>query len=76
MNIKFVKKLNYEYDKPYYEENFKVDSTIHYLSYSGMKNRMFDINRNEIQKAALIDSTKNALESFFKDVTKGLEIVK
>ena len=76
MEFKFVKKLNYEYDKPYYEENFKIDSTISYLSYSGMKIRMFDLNRNEIQKAELIDSTKNELESFFKDVTKEIEIIK
>ena len=71
-----MKKLNYEYGKPYYEENFKIDSTINYLSYTGMKIRMFDFNRTEIQKAELIDSTKNELESFFKDVTKGIEIIK
>jgi len=76
LEFKFVKKLNFVYDKPYYEENFKIDSTINYLSYSGKKIRMFDLNRNEIQKAELIDSTKNELESFFKDVTKGIEIIK
>ncbi len=76
MEFKFVKKLNYEYNKPYYEEDFKIDSTICYLSYSGMKSRMFDLNRNEIQKVELIDSTKNELESFFKDVTKGIKIIK
>ncbi|MCP4053101.1 MAG: hypothetical protein GY739_08540 [Mesoflavibacter sp.] len=76
LEFKFVKKLNYEYDKPYYEENFKIDSTINYLSYAGMKIKMFDFNRTEIQKAELIDSTKNELESFFKDVTKGIEIIK
>ena len=27
------------------------------------------------QKAELIDSTKNELESFFKDVTKEIEII-
>lgn len=76
LEFKFVKKLNYKYDKPYYEENFKIDSTINYLSYAGMKIRMFDFNRTKIQRTELIDSTKNELESFFKDVTKGIEIIK
>ena len=41
MNFKFVKQLKYEYDKPYYEEGYKTDSIIRYLSYSDSKIKLF-----------------------------------
>lgn len=75
-DFKIVKKLNYEYDKPYYMDGFKTDSTIYYLSYSDSKNKLFNINKSEITNEKLIDSTKMELESFFNDVTKGIDIIK
>jgi hypothetical protein len=76
MKFKFVKKLNYEYDKPYYEKDYKTDSIIRYLSYSDSKIKLFDINKTEITESELIDKNKLELESFFIDVTKGIEIIK
>ena len=75
-NFKIVKKSNYEYDKPYYVDGLKTDSTIYYLSYSDSKSRLFDINKLEVTKEKLIDSIKMELELFFKDVTEGIEIIK
>ena len=76
INFKFVKQLKYDYDKPYYQENYKTDSIIRYLSYSDSKIKLFDINKTEITDSELIESSKSELESFFKDVTEGIEIIK
>ena len=76
MEFKFVKQLNYDYDKPYYEEDYKTDSIIRYLSYSDSKTKLFDINKSEITEPEQIEKTKSELESFFRDVTKGIEIIK
>ena len=72
----FVKQLKYEYDKPYYEEGYKTDSIIRYLSYSDSKSKLFDINKTEITESEQIEKTKSELESFFKDVIKGIEFIK
>lgn len=76
MEFKFVKQLKYEYDKPYYEEDFKIDSTTQYLSYSDQKVKLFDLYKKEITESEQIEKTKTELESFFRDVTKGIEIIK
>ena len=76
LEFKFVKQLKYEYDKPYYEEDYKTDSIIRYLSYSNSKTKLFDINKTEITEYEQIEKSKLELESFFRDVTKGIEIVK
>jgi hypothetical protein len=76
MEFKFVKQLKYDYDKPYYEEDYKTDSIIRYLSYSDSKTKLFDINKSEITEPEQIEKTKSELESFFRDVTKGIEIIK
>ncbi len=76
INFKFVKQLKYEYDKPYYEEGYKTDSIIRYLSYSDSKIKLFDINKMEITESEQIEKTKSELESFFKDVIKGIEFIK
>ncbi|MEQ8241000.1 MAG: hypothetical protein RIA69_17415, partial [Cyclobacteriaceae bacterium] len=65
MEVKFVKQLKYEYDKPYYEEGFKTDSIIRYLSYSDSKTKLFDINKKEITESEQIGISKSELESFF-----------
>ncbi|WP_324026834.1 hypothetical protein QSV08_04115 [Maribacter sp. BPC-D8] len=74
--FKFVRQLAYDYDRPYYEENYKTDSTIYYLSYSDSKTRLFDINNSEIINPEQVVKIKLELETFFRDVTKGIEIIK
>ncbi|TXD81004.1 hypothetical protein ESY86_20695 [Subsaximicrobium wynnwilliamsii] len=76
MKFKFVKQLKYEYDKPYYVENYKTDSIIRYLTYSDSRIKLFDINKTEITESEQIEKSKSELESFFTDVTKGIEIIK
>ena len=76
MKFKFVKQVKYKYDKPFNQKNIKIDTTIYYLSYSELKKKLFDINQTEIRKEKLIDSINTEVESFFKEVTKGIEIVK
>jgi len=74
--FKFVKQLKYEYDKPYYMEDYKTDSIIRYLSYSDLKTKLFDINRTEITDSEEIEKTKSELESFYRDVIKDVEFIK
>ncbi|WP_452227657.1 hypothetical protein [Lacinutrix sp. MEBiC02404] len=76
MVFKFVKQLKYEYDKPYYVEGYKTDSIVRYLSYSDSKTKLFDINKTEITKAEQIEKSKTELELFFRDVIKGIELIK
>ncbi|WP_225037352.1 hypothetical protein [Winogradskyella sp. SM1960] len=76
LDFKFVKQLKYVYDKPYYIEDYKTDSIIRYFSYSDSKTKLFDINKTEITESEQIEKSKSELESFFRDVTKGIEIVK
>lgn len=76
--IKFnlVRQCKYEYDKPYYMEGFKTDSVIRYLSYSPQKTKLFDAAQTEITDPEQIKKTQLELETFFKTVTKDIEIVK
>lgn len=74
--FKFVKKVNYEYDKPYYEEGFKVDTMTMYLSYSEPNHGLFNSEKKEITDEKLVDSTKNELEEFYKDVTQEIKLIK
>lgn len=74
--IKFVKQIRFEYDKPYYEEGFKIDTITNYLSYLNTPTKLYDKNKKEINNNILIATKKKELESFFNDVTKGVEIIK
>lgn len=74
--IKFVKTVDYIYDKPFYEEDFKIDSVTKYITFSHTNHRLFDSNKNEITNKELIDSTKLVLENFYKEKTLGIEILK
>jgi hypothetical protein len=77
-DLKFmlIKKVNYEYDKPYYEKGFKIDSVIKYLTYSQTTHKLFDSDKKEITNKELADSTKKELEEFFMDVAREIEILK
>jgi hypothetical protein len=75
LNFLIVKRTDYDYDKPFYEKDFKTTETTRYLSYNSDKVRSY----NDKQKV-LSDSETNQLkkdyEEFFKDLTKDLEIIK
>lgn len=74
--LKFVRNAEFKYDKPLYEEGYKIDSVISYLSYQSQEIKMFDNNRNEINSKSLVESKAKELELFFNDVTKGIQINK
>jgi hypothetical protein len=76
LNFKLVKQLEYDYDKPFYAEGYKTDSIIRYLSYSNSKTKLYDINKTEITESEQIEKTKSELESFFRDLIKGIEFIK
>jgi hypothetical protein len=74
--FKFIKQTKFEYDKPYYEEGYKIDSIINFLSYQNNEIKMFDKNRNEISSKIFIETNEKELKTFFNDVTKGIQILK
>ena len=76
LNFKFIKQLEYDYNKPFYVDGYKTDSLIHYLSYSDSKIKLFDMNKSEIKEPAQIKKAKTELESFYKDLIKGIEFIK
>jgi len=74
--FKFIKQVKYVYDKPYYEDNFKIDTITNYLSYSNPEIKLFDKDKNEITDKRMIETKAKELNSFFNDVTRGIEIIK
>lgn len=76
LNFNFIKQMKFEYDKPYYEEGFKTDTLIRYLSYENTHTILFDVEKKEVNNTELIESTKNEMESFFRDLTQELDIPK
>jgi hypothetical protein len=76
LNFKLIKQLEYNYNKPFYENGYKTDSIIRYLSYSNSKIKLFDSQKTEINESEKVYKTKLELESFFKDLTEEIEIIK
>lgn len=72
----FARKTDIVYDKPYYEEGFKTDTLIRYLSFEKSVNKLFDKNGKEITSAEEMQITTTELESFFDDLTREIEIPK
>ena len=72
----FAKRTKYVYDRPYYEQGFKIDTITHYISYEEPLNILFDKNRIEIKSIEEMESIKIDLESFFNDLTSEIEIPK
>tara|TARA_R110002051_G_scaffold54764_1_gene102337 strand:- start:2961 stop:3509 length:549 start_codon:yes stop_codon:yes gene_type:complete len=76
LNFILIKKLEYNYNKPFYENGYETDSIIRYLSYSNSKIKLFDLNKTEIKESEKVKETKIELESFFNDLIKDIEIIK
>jgi hypothetical protein len=74
--LKFVRNTEFKYDKPFYEEGYKIDSVISFLSFQSQEIKMFDNNRNEINSKSLVESKAKEMELFFSDMTKGIQILK
>jgi hypothetical protein len=70
-----VKRTDFEYDKPFYEKDFKVTEAIKYLSYNSDKVKGYDNDRKQLSDPLTIEM-KNAYEDFFEDLTKDLKIIK
>jgi hypothetical protein len=73
LNFIIVKRIDFEYDKPFYEKDFKATETTKYLSYNSNKVKSYNGERKELSDLLTIEMKKEC-EEFFKDVTKGLKI--
>jgi hypothetical protein len=75
LNFLIVKRTDFAYDRPFYEKDFKVTETATYLSYNSDKVKSYDNERRALSDSRTTEMKKE-FEEFFKDVTKGLIIVK
>lgn len=74
-NFLIVKRTDFQYDKPFYEKDFKVTEAVNYLSYSPDNVRAYDNERKQLTDA-LAAEMKRMYEEFFNELTMDLEIVK
>jgi hypothetical protein len=62
LTTKLVKRTYFEYDKPYYEKDFKIEETTEYYSFVGIHFQIYDSMRNEIRKPDDPKMAKNVRE--------------
>ena len=70
LNIKIARRIMYEYDRPYYEGDFKTTETTDHVSFVGN-----DLSLSESQKKEL-NEKRTEIQKLFKDVTEEAKIVK
>ncbi len=76
LRFKLVRNALFKYDKPFYEQGYKTDSIISFLSYQSQEIKMFDNNGIEINSKSLVETKAKELELFFDEMTKGIQIIK
>ena len=65
----FAVKKNYQYNRPIYEHDLKIDSTINYVKNSPLP-KLFDQNGLEIQDKKMRDSLITEMDVFLKSTMK------
>ena len=75
LNFIIVKRADFQYDKPFYEKDFKATETVKYLSYNSDNVKGYDNERKQLTDS-LTTEIKEKYEELFKDLTKDLKIVK
>jgi hypothetical protein len=75
LNFLIVKRIDFTYDKPFYEKDFKVKEMTTFLSFNSDKVKGYDNVRKELDDSQTT-KMKKEYEEFFTEVTKGLKIVK
>lgn len=74
LNIRFVQRTNFEYDRPYDEPGYKTRETTEYYSFHDKRFRYFNGDKEELE--LLRDEKKVEIEKLFSDLMKDIEIVK
>lgn len=75
LKFKIIKRTDFVYDKPYYEEDYTVTETTEFYSYSDNSFIRYNSNKQEIDNSDNVDSEMK-VKNFFADITKHIEIVK
>jgi hypothetical protein len=75
LNFRIIKRVDFKYDKPFYEEGYKVTETTEYLSYSDTSVRLYNRAKTELENGRA-NGQKMKWENFFNEITKDLKIVK
>lgn len=75
LNFVVVKRTDYTYDRPYYEEGYKVEETTSFYSFLNNSFKAYDAERQEMTDSNTRE-IENKIRNFFTDVAKEVEIVK
>lgn len=75
LNIKIAKWTDFDYDKPYYENDYKISETTEFYSFLDNSFMRYNSDKQEIKKS---DNSEIEMEikNFFVDITKDIEIIK
>jgi hypothetical protein len=74
-NFKIIRTTRFDYDKPYYEGDYKVTETLHFLSYAGTSVKLYNSEKKEWDPA-LAPEMKDRKEELFRDLVKDLKLKK
>ncbi|OJV56364.1 MAG: hypothetical protein BGO31_14855 [Bacteroidetes bacterium 43-16] len=72
---KLTEITQYHYDRPFYEEEMKMDSTAHYLSYFPAT-KLFDSKKTEIKEDKTIKQLTENAETLLKDILVQIDFYK
>ncbi|HZY81130.1 MAG TPA: hypothetical protein VFE50_16515 [Cyclobacteriaceae bacterium] len=75
LNFILVKRVDYTYDRPFYEDGYKTEEKTSFYSFLNNSFMAYDADRQEMKHSNTSDM-ENKLRSFFTDVAKGVEIGK
>jgi hypothetical protein len=75
LTIKAAKRTYFEYDKPYYEKDFKIKETTEFYSFVGGHFQRYDSIKNEIRRPDDNERVKHVKELLI-DISKEVKIVK
>ena len=72
----FTRRVTYNYDRPYYEEGFQIDTLIHYLSFGRNANTLYGKNGHKILSKQETEAAIADIASFFDELTATIEVPK
>ena len=70
------KKLNFKFVEQSLLAYKKEDFLFRYLAYNDTQVKLFDNKKNEVTDIELTEKTKSEVESFFKDKSEGIKLIK
>lgn len=74
LNIRLAQRTLYQYDRSYYEADFKTKETTEYFSFINNNFRLYDGEKRELRDG--LAKKRDEIQKSLADLTKDIEIVK